>query len=985
MGARWSPSSVQGWLNVRGTDLKSGNFTSVTMAIYQPLSEHQAAPEVFVLGTLRLRSKSPSQHIRLLLSALVAGRPHAVSASVLGELIWGEEYRSGSLRVLVTRARSVLREAATQADIVVSGSGYQLAGPLSTDADLLQSVVAAAGRSPSGFVGKDAALRAVLDLWSGRPFDDIGEHPLAVSVRARLDQSRLSAEALLVLATEHSGRVGEALELVSSYLAEHRFDEALVHHAMRLHMRLGRQSEAIQTFRLYERILGEELGLVPSPNLKHLESAILRHEPFPEDHAFPDRRFAQPAVRGKALVRALRSRSSTGPVSTFQLIGRTNELATLQALLAERRLITVIGPPGVGKTRLATELAHQWPATVVWVDLAVHEQSQVVEAIASALGLSWAAEVDLINRIVHELSCRETLLIVDNCDKSSEVVREICEAVIDTCPAASIVCTSRTSLGARKEELMVLRGLSQEDSIALLRTRSSPRTSPGWQESDWHAAVMSCDGLPLAIELTAASMQLGTLPLLSRPQTARQALDVTFFDSFKRLGEVEQALLAHLGILSGPFDVEDAVALLENERSGPLVRRAELQPADRRRVRQALSSLVEHSLVSCEHNGSASWFRLLEPIREFALDRLEAAGRRPNAEQRHGEALLHSVKTEATRLWGPDEALAVDRLERIDGLILGVLRRGGAEHVGAPNRLGHLKVAMDLAVQLNDHAFMRSHDLYFAASGRLAMLEEAPSAASYGDVLGGLAIAAWARSDPALAQQHANGSLTWSRQAGVIDSRWALNALMAVEGTNGISERAIEFFGNVLAWNKAHGHDGHFSTMLVTMALGHAHHNDAVTGQAVAANALRRALATGSPSSIAWAEYACGYTAIAAGQDGAVEQLRVAIERAGSVRNTWVQGMAMSALAIALYRDGQWEESSQLLVSLMDHWRRANLVGQLGSSAALHALVEMSMGHAEVAAQSFAIHQGVGMQHPLLEHEAVQLKHLARRLPSLTQ
>jgi predicted ATPase/class 3 adenylate cyclase len=322
---------------------------------------------------------------------------------------------------------------------------------------------------------------------------------------------------------------------------------------------------------------------------------------------------------------ALRTMASKQvPVARTSFVGRVSELDDLSARLEASRIVTVTGPGGSGKTRLAYEAARRADAGwVVVVELAgVREDSQVVIEMARALG---ARRPDEINDAV---GARELLLVLDNCEHVIGPAGSLVSGLCDACPAAVVLATSREPLGLAGEVVWPVPPLSLDDAVALFRTRT---TGPG----DDGLVTVACERLgrmPLAIELAAARVrsmalaelvnrlddQLGLLTTGTRDVPRQQTLRATLEWSHRLLTPEERVVFRRLAVFAGGFRL-DAAQAVAHQTDEDVVR--------------VLDGLVTKSLVDLLPDSAR--YRLLEPVRQYAFEQLTVAGERDVIQEAH--------------------------------------------------------------------------------------------------------------------------------------------------------------------------------------------------------------------------------------------------------------------------------------------------------------------------------------------------------------
>ncbi|MFJ8668693.1 ATP-binding protein [Streptomyces sp. NPDC093600] len=591
-----------------------------------------------VIGGARLRS---------LVAALAAAVGRGVGTGELVARIWPDtppQDGTAALQALVGRLRRTLgREA-----VVSTPGGYRLAAA-PDDVDLyLFERLAADGAAALGAGEAEKAARLLdeaLALWRGPALADLpgrDDDPLVVRTEQRHTQARrdrLAADVAL-------GRARSALAPLAALAAEHPLDETVQALRIRALRAAGRAAEALQAYDEVRTVLAERLGTDPGPELRELHARLLAGD----GAAGPELAPRRPLL----------------PARLTSFIGRERELAALTDDLAHRRLVTLLGPGGVGKTRLALEAAQAQgrPEEVRVAELAsVREGADVPEAVLTALGARetqmWngAAAVettarDPLGRLVEHCAARRMLLLLDNCEHVVDAVAGLVEHLLARCPGVTVLATGREPLGVPGETVRPVEPLTPDSALRLLAARGRD-ARPGFApEDDPEACAEICrrlDGLPLAIELAAARLRLltprqivdrlddrfrlltsGARTVLPRQQTLRAVVDW----SWDLLDEPERAVLRRLSVFTGGCDLEavEAVCASPDTRHD----RDDRLGADDLDVLGLLGSLVDKSLVvAAPADGGAMRYHLLETVAEYAAERLDEAGDREATERRH--------------------------------------------------------------------------------------------------------------------------------------------------------------------------------------------------------------------------------------------------------------------------------------------------------------------------------------------------------------
>jgi predicted ATPase/DNA-binding SARP family transcriptional activator len=563
-----------------------------------------------------------------LLATLLLSAGEVVPRDRLIDALWGERPPATAANALQVQVHS-LRKRLGQERIATDGPGYRLAlEPGELDSERFERLVAR-GRNELAAGDAEASsgsFREALALWRGPALADVAYEPFAQAEIARLEELRLVAQEERIEAELALARTDDLVPELEALVAEHPARERLHGQLMLALYRDGRQAEALTVYRRARQSLRDELGLDPGPELQELQRAILRQDA---------------ALRIEP--REVRARRHL-PAPQTPLVGRQRELADVGSYLRRLspRLVTLTGTGGIGKTRLALQIAHEladaFDDGVFFVDLApLREPELVPSAVADALGVDEQPGRPLLATLEAHLRERRVLLLLDN----FEVVEEaapLVAALLQAAPDLAVLGTSRAPLRLTGEHEVRVPPLPLAAAVRLFAERARA-VAPGFRRPSEEAEEVAelcrrVDRLPLAIELAAARtrdyapaelLQLfpGSLELASdgaRDLPGRhRKLRATIDWSYELLAAEERTLFARLAVFVGGCTASSAAAVCAATRG-------------------ALASLVAKSLLQ-ERLGADDEPRyvLLETVRAYALERLAESGEEDALRRLHAE------------------------------------------------------------------------------------------------------------------------------------------------------------------------------------------------------------------------------------------------------------------------------------------------------------------------------------------------------------
>ncbi len=623
------------------------------------------------------RQPVPPGRTAELLSRLALDAGATVTTERLIDELWGDAagpQARNTVQSTVSRLRRVLGDPAT---VIGSPTGYRLiVAPSDVDALAVVADAARAGEARRAASPADALeiCTAALARFRGEPLAGAGDGAWLVAHRVRLDELRLTLAEWQIEARLALGAGAEVVGPLEELVRLHPGREGLWRSLMTALYRDGRQADALAAYTRLRTHLGDQLGLVPSPESSLLEQQILRHDPALD----PPVGAGLPGTGSVGRGPTPRPTPPVGnlPALVSSLVGRDREVAEVTGLIgAGHALVTLVGPAGVGKTRLAVEVGRRSTAPGgAWLARleAVHDETGVVQAVAEALGVGEATAAALGEWLRGD----EVLLILDNCEQVTAAVGLLVGRLLHAAPATRVLCTSQLPLGVEGEETLAVKPLAVDEAAALFVERArrwrGPTDVAGAAGAEVEALCRALDGLPLAIELAAA--RSATLPVaeITRRLDDRFAL---LHDPTGRRSGRHQALrtaLAWSYDLLQPDDRRLLQLLATFPGGAPLAGVEAVAPSlglPGSTVLDGLGRLVDRSLVSVAiagGGGSGARYHLLDSVRAFALDQLR--GSAPERDVRHRQAAWYAeLGVEAAAgLRGPAQGrhLAIARQER---------------------------------------------------------------------------------------------------------------------------------------------------------------------------------------------------------------------------------------------------------------------------------------------------------------------------------
>ena len=957
--------------------------------------------DIRLLGSLEVRTAAgdllrlggPRQ--RTLLGLLALRTPEVVSRGHLIDGIWDDAPPSGAVKTLLAHV-AYLRRSLTGAGlahpILTKPPGYALAATADqVDAHRFDELVRRGRAALTAAAVAEAAdtLAAALRMWRGEVLADCPVGDWARAEVARLREVRRYATEDLLAARLALGQYPEVAAELEGMVAQDPLRERLWELLMIALYRCDRQGDALAAFQRARAVLAEELGVEPGSALRAAQAAILASEDRVESAIGLGPPAHPVSVHGPE---AWRPVHAPLPAPLTSLIGRRGEIAELSRMIGHRRLVTLTGVGGCGKTRLAIAVAgaigRRFEAGVRFVDLTGVTADQSVPAfVAVAVGIRERSDLPPADLVARHLRAMRVLLVLDNCEHLVDHCAELVDVLLSRCPGLCVLATSRESLGVAGEVAWPVPALSvpprdngpaalsavrQYDAVRLFLDRAAVPAVRALNDADAPALAAICtglDGLPLAVELAAARTSVLTLPEIAErlrdPALLRgaqlglrphhEALDATMAWSYGLLDPAARSRFRRLAVFTGGFTLGAARAVWSGT-SG--------------QVLEWLRDLVAKSLVVMEPRRGAARYRMLETIRHYAAERLAEPACADEQRQARRDHAVHfrQLAEEVGALRGPQLESQLHSLAGDEGNLLSALA-WHAEHGTGPDEL---RLANALARYFHLRGQYRDGRRWLERA--VARAADAPPA-ERAEALVRAAFLALFECDYPAAERHGAVALTAYRELG--DQRGigrSLNLLASVDRERGRYTEARAWCRDAVATCREVGDEAGLADALQAEGFVAWLAGEPAAADKLVADAYQRFRVLDDPEGVASARI---HLAMVAHYRGDAARARWLAEDALARSTTldFKEGIAWArnALGLVAHRDGDDERAIELLrasldvqIELGDRWRSASVLEALAAVLAPRTAATA----VELLAAASAIRESIGAPVPAQERPA---------------
>lgn len=922
-----------------------------------------------------------------LLAYLALHPGEAQGRSKLAALLWGDRSEAQA-RDSLRQALSLLRKALTPAHPRPLISREDTIGleptALKTDTRVFEGLIAQPGAE---------SLEQAIGLYRGEFLEGFQLSAPEFDSWATAERHRfreLALEAMAKLLDHHlsAGAIERGIRMAARLLAVDPLQERVHRTLMELYCRQGRHGAALRQYRTCAELLSRELGIEPDAQTKTLHRNLLRewhrtppgtsmaNRPVPTDavgQIDPKLRViqcspAQLTVRGDEFelllaeglkrtfppLNAPNTALGNLPVQATSFLGRERDLAKVGAMLSTARLVTLTGTGGIGKTRLAIQLAaemhHNYPDGTWLVELAaINDPDAVGHAVADVFGIAHQGGRTIEQSVANSLAGRRLLLILDNCEHLIDAAASLTRQILSTCPHVSLLATSREALMVDGERTFQVPPLelgdgSSSPAVELFVERArfvEPHFELGIDGETVCEICRRLDGIPLAIELAAARTRAmspaqirdrlherfrlltgGSRRALNRHQTLRRAVEW----SYALLSPMEQVVLSRASVFAGGFVLEAA----ERVCSGGSIATAD--------VLYVLDSLVRKSLIIVERLRNAVRYRQLETIRQFAEERLATMGESEVVRGRHAQFFAEDAETHHKVWRSPHQLMAYLWFDQEMDNLRAAFRWARDQD--------DVDIAVRIASRIPGMAVLRVRNEPLNWPSEIVDAARRVGHRRLGALLTYAAIRAWNLGRVHEARLYAKEAISLTSNANFDAPVWAFALLAMIESRQGNAESVIKF-ARAGAEHPADRRDRQcLATLPFYLAMGGA--ND--EAMRIADGIVAEVASARIPSALVAALFSKGRAFSAADPARALDAFEKALALARTSGNRYWEIAIIPAVAELQVRSGDPIKTLQNLPRMLELWGQSTDIGLATLTIATLILLFERLGYLSVAA-----------------------------------
>lgn len=666
-------------------------------------------------------------------------------------------------------------------------------------------------------------------------------------------------------------------------------------------------------------------------------------------------------------------RGTVRPVTLVEqphrLIGRDDDVADVVKLLGERRLVTIVGPPGIGASQIAVAAANQLAPRhahgVQHSDLAGVSPQRMRDAIATAIGVGPRQGTSVEQRLVEWMAEHDILLVLEHVEHGAETIARLLGSVLEHAPAVRVLCTSQRPLDVDGEYVRRLDPLAPDDAVELFIQRAASSGGAATDSPTLRALCERLDRLPLSIEIVAGNTSTYSVeelaemlgrrefPEPSNGDVSMRSVTDAFAVAIDGLDPTHRTMLEAATAFSGPFDRAAFAAVCAPDSTS-------------RDTNAALDDLITRSLIHVERGSGPDQLRLLHHLADVVRERADPA-RLEAARDRFTELMVELVDEASVGLRGPDELLWDRRITRNFGNIRTAFGRCIA--------LGDAARSVAIAAPMWDYGFMRMNDECFRWAERVvATFTGLDHEAIVAPTIGVAALGAWIRDDLDDAYEWSKRALRLERELDLAFDLPARLALINATVYSGDGAAPPEIFAEQAEYQRSRPELYFHVNVATQTSVMSTWLGDRAAAERRALRAVTLARQSRNPSSLAYALWALGSAIEEDDPLRAESLLGTALEIAREVRNGWVTALVQMALASLRRRINSPIDSVPLLLDQLDLLWRAGHRSHLWATIRLCSLVAGDLGNDELAFGLAASVAAASLAMPALPIDAAALR-----------